>query len=378
MKKRIKVVDALRGFSLMGILIANMLYFQYNNITLEAIQPTTWWDKTAYYFTKIFVEGSFVPIFGFLFGYSIILFVRSLEKRELSARGPLWRRAIGLVTLGVLHSFFIWDGDILLIYGSGLIIAMLFVKRKVKTILVWAIILTLCMTPLFLVKTDLLSMVLTDMKATLDVLKNGTYLDVVKHRVGISDDIPFGFIVIVLPFVLLFLIIISFITIGPVVLAGMAAAKVDFFMDIEKKIGLLRRLSLLIPAGLVCKVLLYWDHFAGKLLYGVGTYMLAIGYMAAFTLLFLSMKENTLSKAFVNLGRLSLTNYLMQSIICTTIFYGYGFGFFGELGVALGLVIAVAIYSAQLVIANWYGQRFSIGPVEWLLRKFIYLGKGRE
>ncbi|WP_313894146.1 hypothetical protein [Psychrobacillus sp.] len=65
MKKRIEILDALRGFSFLGILIANMLYFQYGNATLEAIQPDTWWDKIAYYFTKIFVEGSFIPILGF-------------------------------------------------------------------------------------------------------------------------------------------------------------------------------------------------------------------------------------------------------------------------------------------------------------------------
>lgn len=58
-------------------------------------------------------------------------------------------------------------------------------------------------------------------------------------------------------------------------------------------------------------------------------------------------------------------------------FYGYGFGFFGELGVALGLMIAFVIYSLQLLFANLYVQRFTIGPVEWILRKFVYLAKGR-
>lgn len=378
MKKRIQVVDGLRGFSLLGILIANMLYFQYANITVEAVQPSTWWDQGAYYFTKIFVEGSFVPIFGFLFGYGVILFVRSLENRKSSARGPLWRRAIGLMVLGILHMIFVWDGDILLIYGSGLVMFMAFVKRKVKTMLIWAIVLTLCTMPFLLVKTDFLALAFTDTKAALDVLKNSTYLEIVKYRIGIPDDISSLIIAIALPFVLAFLVILSFIMVGPTVLLGMAAAKVGFFTDIEEKISLLKRLSFFIPAGLVCKTLLYWDHFVGKLLYGAGTYMLAIGYIAAFTYLFISMKENKLSKAFVNLGRLSLTNYLMQSVICTTIFYGYGFGFFGELGVALGLMIAFIIYSLQLLFANLYVQRFTIGPVEWILRKFVYLAKGRE
>ena len=55
------------------------------------------------------------------------------------------------------------------------------------------------------------------------------------------------------------------------------------------------------------------------------------------------------------------------------VFYGYGFGYFGKLGVALGIVIAVIIYLLQLLLANWYLQRYSVGPVEWLLRKFVYL-----
>ena len=122
---------------MLGILIANMLSFQYANVTLEAVGPDTWWDKGAFYFTKIVVEGSFYPIFGFLFGYGIILFVRSLENRELKMRGPLWRRAIGLMVLGILHIVFVWDGDILLTYGSALLIFMLFLKRKVKTILIF-------------------------------------------------------------------------------------------------------------------------------------------------------------------------------------------------------------------------------------------------
>ncbi|WP_313894149.1 DUF418 domain-containing protein [Psychrobacillus sp.] len=372
MKKRIDILDALRGFSLLGILIANMLYFQYDFVSLDAVQPDIWWDKVAYYFTKIFVEGSFVPIFGFLFGYGIILFARSLENRELSTRGPLWRRAIGLVILGCLHITFVWDGDILLSYGSGLLIFMLFIKRKVKTMLIWAVVLTLCMMPILLVKTDFLAIILTDMKETVDVLKNGTYLEVVKQRVSISDDLSIIFMVIVLPIMLGFMAIFSFFAMGPLVLLGMAAAKVDFFKRIGEKMDLLKRLSLLIPVGLLCKALLDMDHFVGELLYSVGTYMLAIGYIAAFTLVFISVKENKISQAFVNLGRLSLTNYLMQSIICTTIFYGYGLGFFGELGVALGLVIAVVVYSLQLLLANWYGQRFSMGPVEWALRKFVY------
>ena len=88
MNKRLEVMDVLRGFSLLGILIANMLYFQYSSTTKDKMDLNTWWDQGAYYFTKIFVEGSFYPIFGFLFGYGVILFIQALENRDVSVKGP--------------------------------------------------------------------------------------------------------------------------------------------------------------------------------------------------------------------------------------------------------------------------------------------------
>lgn len=375
MKKRIEVIDALRGFSLLGILIANMLHFQYANVTLAAIQPTAWLDKIAFYFTKVFVEASFYPIFGFLFGYGVILFVHSLEKRELKTRGPLWRRAIGLILLGLLHITFVWDGDILLMYGSGLLIFMLFIKRKIKTLLIWAALLALCMLPLTIVKTDMMTLMAADMATTLDILKNGSYLEVVQNRIASTDDVPLIFYMIGLIVAFVMMVVLSFFAVGPFLLLGMAAAKVDFFKHIADKKALLKRLTVFIPIGLLCKSLLFFDHFVAKLMHGVGAYMLAIGYMALFVIIFMLAQESKYAQSFVNLGRLSLTNYLMQSLICTTIFYGYGLGFFGELGVALGLLIALVIYSLQLYLANLYSKRFSIGPVEWVLRKFVYLGK---
>ena len=376
MKKRIEAIDAMRGFSLLGILIANMLYFQYGDMTLNTIEPTTWWDNAAFYFTKIFVESSFYPIFGFLFGYGVILFVRALENRDLKTRGPLWRRAIGLITLGGLHITFVWDGDILLTYGAGLIIIMLFIKRKVKTLLIWASVLAVLTVPILILKTDFLA--LAELEETAVVLADGTYWEVVLQRIGVMEAVPFIFFLIGLPFALVLISLVAFLAIGPFVLLGIAAAKVDFFTHIETKVELLKRLALLVPIGLVCKSFLYWDHFAGKLIYSAGTYLLAIGYMALFTLIYIAKHETKLAQSFVSMGRLSLTNYLTQSIIFTTIFYGYGFGLFGKLGVAVGLLLAIIVYALQLYVSKLYIKRFSIGPVEWLLRKFVYLGQGRS
>ena len=155
----------------------------------------------------------------------------------------------------------------------------------------------------------------------------------------------------------------------------MAAAKVELLQNVELKKQLLKKCTLLVPVGLLLKAFILWDHKAALLMSGLGAYLLAIGYIALFSLLFVNVQDSKLMNSFASVGRLSLSNYLLQSIICTTIFYGYGLGLFGKLGVALGVVLAVVIYALQVFISSMYHKRFKLGPAEWVLRKFVYLGK---
>lgn len=377
MNKRLEVVDALRGFSLLGILIANMLYFQYNSNIKDMIDLDTWWDQCAYYFTKIFVEGSFYPIFGFLFGYGLILFVQALENRDVSVKGPLWCRAIGLIVIGAVHIALVWDGDILLTYGAALMfIILFFLKRRIKTWLIWAISVALLTIPILFVKTILIELLNEENAKAIEILKNGGYLDVVKNRIGFpANEFELIFWLIGLPIMFIFIAIIGFFSVGTFVLFGMAAAKVELLQNVEVKKQLLKKCTLLVPVGLLLKAFILWDNKLGLLMSGFGAYLLAVGYIALFILLFVKAQESKLMNSFASVGRLSLSNYLLQSIICTTIFYGYGLGLFGKLGVALGVVLAVVIYVVQVFISSVYYKRFKLGPAEWVLRKFVYLGK---
>ena len=377
MNKRLEVIDALRGFSLLGIIIANMLYFQYSSTTKDMIDLNTWWDQGAYYFTKIFVEGSFYPIFGFLFGYGLILFVQALENRNVSVKGPLWRRAIGLVVLGAVHIALVWDGDILLMYGAALMfIILFFLKRRVKTWIIWAISLSLLAIPFLFVKTIFVELLHEETAKAIEVLKNGSYLDIVKNRIGFpTDEFELIFWLIGLLIAFVFIPILGFFAVGTFVLFGMAAAKVELLQNVELKKQLLKKCTLLVPVGLLLKASILWDYKAALLMSGLGAYLLAIGYIALFILLFVNVQDSKLMNSFASVGRLSLSNYLLQSIICTTIFYGYGLGLFGKLGVALGVVLAAVIYAVQIFISSVYHKRFKLGPAEWVLRKFVYLGK---
>jgi uncharacterized protein len=100
--------------------------------------------------------------------------------------------------------------------------------------------------------------------------------------------------------------------------------------------------------------------------------VLAFGYGAMIVLL----ADNTLGRKFVGwagpLGRMAFTNYLVQSITLSCIFYSFGFALFGRLSVAQAIAIAAAIYTAQAAFSAWWLGRFRFGPMEWLWRSLTY------
>src|SRR5690625_6572969 len=113
-EERIYVIDGLRGFSLFGILIANFLIFQYGIFGMENIVSSelSFLDRAAYAFTKVFVEGSFMPIFTFLFGYSFIIMRDRLTQKQLRVNWTLFRRSLLLIGIDLLLSTFLCADDI--------------------------------------------------------------------------------------------------------------------------------------------------------------------------------------------------------------------------------------------------------------------------
>jgi uncharacterized protein len=115
-----------------------------------------------------------------------------------------------------------------------------------------------------------------------------------------------------------------------------------------------------------------------------GAPALALFYMATLTLLAergrlwqaqATALENVWRRRLAPLslaGRMALTNYLMQSVICTTLFYGYGFGLYGRVGIAGGIALTLAIYAVEIVWSGWWLHRFRFGPAEWLWRTLTY------
>ncbi|MFJ7954497.1 DUF418 domain-containing protein [Lysinibacillus sp. NPDC048646] len=299
---RVNFIDTMRGFSLFGILMANLLIFQFGMSGKDELKDLSALDNGALYFVKIFIEESFMPIFTMLLGYSLIKLIESIRKKKDKSRWSILRRATGLIALGLLHSC-LWEGDILATYGCMILIFIPFINRKPKTLFIWAGILLL------------LSQVLG--------------------------------------------------SIYPLILFGMGLGKTQAFVNMENEkkwylIGLL-----LVPLGLACKSYSYIDsYFSGML----GSQLLSVGYVCLAALLYKTRPVQLLSPAFESVGKLSLTNYLMQTIICTTVFYEYGLGLSGKLGVLGGILFGIVLYSLQCIFSLAYLKKFKRGPFETILR----------
>jgi uncharacterized protein len=107
----------------------------------------------------------------------------------------------------------------------------------------------------------------------------------------------------------------------------------------------------------------------------LGSPLLALAYLSGGLLLFNRFSNLKFFQMVASAGRMALTNYLMQSIICTTLFYGYGFGLFGKVNVQQGLLITLLVWGIQLPLSQWWLSKYKFGPAEWLWRWITYKEK---
>jgi len=363
---RVRFIDTMRGFSLFGILLANLLIFQYGINGKDKMDHLSLLDKGSLYFIKIFIEGSFMPIFTILFGYSLIKLIQSIRHKKDKSRWSILRRATGLITLGLLHGTLLWEGDILLFYGFIMLFLIPFINRKAKTLFIWGSLLFLVATALTYGSDDGSPKDQKAMDVYIDkanaIYANGSYHEIYDFRLnvlppGFDDPLLFYSVLIVGP---LFF--------APLFLLGMALAKNHAFehMQNERKRYVLG--SLLVPVGIACKSISFIENNFSNMLLIAGSLLLAVGYLCLAALLFQSRALEHLYPAFESVGKLSLTNYLLQTIICTTVFYGYGLGLFGKLGVFGGIIFGIAVYSLQCIVSIIYLKRWKRGPFEAVLR----------
>jgi uncharacterized protein len=168
-------------------------------------------------------------------------------------------------------------------------------------------------------------------------------------------------------------------------LVGMWAARTRIIAEYDSHLPFFRKTWLLgLAIGLIGNTLLVVAYRNANMasqdawatlyatMHTVGGISLGAFYVSSFVLLYAKGKANGAVKLLAPVGRMALTNYLMQSLITAILFLGWGFGLFGKIELWQGIVLTVAIFTLQIPFSKWWLNRFRFGPMEWLWRSLTY------
>ncbi|MFB8426287.1 DUF418 domain-containing protein [Priestia megaterium] len=373
MKKdsRIIEIDIIRGVSILGIFIVNILIFQYGLIGYEYIDFKSELDKCTRILVDILAENSFLPIFSFLFAYNLILFINKNKDRSL--KWLLIRRFIFLVSLGFIHHMLLWEGDILLTYGLTGIVLLPFIrltpKKLLYTISIISLLSIIKFYPIDNVNPKFISSFIE--KAN-HIYQSKNYLNTVSFR---FNEHPYNMSASLFLLAHFFTIVLSLVP----YLLGIYAAKTNFFRKTNFKNKKLYVFSfLLFTLGIIIKVLPYLYpqvQLFGALKLGIGGVILGVSYILITSIIVNHSKMNNILFPLSYVGKTSFSNYILQSLFGTFLFYGYGFNQFSKLGVLNSIIIAFVFYIFQVWLSYTWLKHFKFGPLEHLWRIFIYQGK---
>ncbi len=394
--ERYQLFDVLRGFALFGILLANLVIISGETVALTpelaANLLTATIDPITKVFIRFFIYSKFIAIFSFLFGLGFaIQLTRATETGSIFT--IIYLRRLGwLLLFGAIHMlFFLWWGDILHYYALVGFTLLIFRNKEDRTVLFWGIVLAVLSYATYsslpairsLIRSEAtLTTVVetaaksTDMDSQIAIFTTGSYFDVLKQNWLIFYDRHSTGKVIT-----------SFLFLSGYFLLGYFMGRRLFFQQAPHYLKMFRKLvkwGLII--GLPCSIItvfIYDLKLVGRTslwfllsqpAIWIGILAMSCFYIAMITLLFqLPAWQRTLL-LLAPVGRMSLTNYLMQSLFFMHIFYGFGIGLglLGRIGPSLCIPISIGIFALQIIFSKWWLKYFQFGPAEWLWRSLYY------
>ncbi|WP_077623090.1 DUF418 domain-containing protein [Sediminibacillus massiliensis] len=370
--QRLQWIDAARGLAIFGIFMVNVPaynapFFQYGG-------EKAYWDNPADHFVQnmidIFFQASFYTLFSFLFGFGMQIMMERLAEKRLHPQRVIFRRLIVLTGFGLVHAFFIWHGDILLSYGLIGMLLFFFFKRKDKTILLWSVLLLVIPVLLF---TWLLFLVreygmAVDQQAIYQAMHSygeGTYGEILKQNyqdwIYVNGGINYLFLAI---------------NLLPLFLLGILAARKKWLHDITLHLSFLKKVwAVTAVVFAVCKAgpyLLGNPEWLSIFQDSIGGSASALFYVSTVTLLYQKESWRKILRPLTYVGRMSLTNYLLQSVVCFFLFYSIGLGLYGEVRPVYSVLIVLIIFCLQVAASKVWFKHYRFGPVEGLWRTLTY------
>lgn len=384
--ERYTILDVLRGFALLGVIVANMAthsgYFFLSNAQKENLDLLHI-DGIVTWVLHFLVDGKFYSLFALLFGIGFALQMQRAKSKGTSFKGRYRRRLLILFIIGLLHAIFFYVGDILTVYAITGAFLILFRKSSSTVALRWAFVLLLLPVvqytffwipaigtpgPVGEVRNPMFDQLVLN-------YQQGSVFEILTTNIGglIFGRYPELFFTG------------RFFRVLAMFLIGFYAARKTLFNPSGPQLSLLKRIVILgavigIPCNIVLAIIMETNEYQGLGLYGIiqplvyayGVPALCFVYTSAIILLYQKSAWQKALGAFAPVGQMALTNYLMQSVICCFIFMSYGLGWFGRVGPAILMLIGLSIYGSQVMFSKWWLTRYHFGPMEWLWRSLTY------
>lgn len=382
--ERIELLDVLRGAALFGILAANMralgapwVLYSKPHLLFPAFA-----DRFVQGLIDVFISAKFITLFSFLFGLGFAVQMSRAEARGARVRSFYPRRLLVLLAFGIVHGALLFWGDILVAYALIGFILLAFRKRQPYTVLRWALGLLLVFAILGSIAFAAFQFIPLPLDKPEEELREVTRLAQAFREGDLFDVVGENFLSWA-AFAPRNLSVLFFL---PVFLFGLWVWRRGIPQDLEAHAGAIRRTCrLALPVGLALNAFAVAEDiaragarpqppdlllFAAGLSRFYGTYILALGYAAGLALLARQERWRRRLAPTAAVGRMALTNYLLQSLVCVPLFTITDL--YGKVGPALLVVPTVVVYAGQVWFSNWWMRRFSYGPMEWLWRSLTY------
>lgn len=403
--QRLHALDFIRGLAVLGILIINIETFSYpNSFNPYQFGFETAFDHDVRFWVYWLFQGKSYSMFALLFGVGFCIFLDKAGKEGMKGMDIYARRILWLFVFGVLHAYLIWNGDILYHYAvCGLLLLPL--RSFSKPWLLAAIVLlsvptlysahsstsrTVAQHEAYVAASDIAPDERTkeqhdqiaawekrrqekpaDRHDPVIEARLGGYLDNVAENARHTGVHEGKLVYTGILFRTLMLMA-----------AGILLYRLGIFSDYRRMKGYWLVTGVLLSASLMAS---YYRYFQWSYEYTepVRNYLVAYAFTfslegqgIAYVLLLNGLYQKFLAKLRFNplakAGRMALTNYLMQSVICAFIFFGYGFGMFNQYARSELLLIIAAIWAFQLAFSEFWLRNHRYGPMEWLWRKLTY------
>lgn len=382
-------LDALRGFALLGVCLANYpefsLYTFQPDSVIEAM-PTAGIDRMVKFLQYLFIDGKFYTLFSLLFGIGFSIIISHAAERGANGFRIFYRRMIILALIGCTHLMMIWSGDILLLYAVLGMILPLFRNMSDKKILIIAGSLLLLpilvdgiaeFTGIFFAKYPYDKWWhyagiygITEENFGTWLSDADSYREVHQFLIQGAWERMYEFIDGNRYFKVMGLFMIGFV-----------AGRHKIYANLKSHKTLLNKVALWgciigLPLSVFYAVSGVNGHPMGNtihtVLYTVSVYPLGFAYAALLGLFCIRHKDLAVWRWFAAPGRMALTNYIGQSIIGMFLFYGIGFGFGATVGLAETELVALIVFLCQILFSIIWLRLFRFGPLEWIWRMLTY------